>query len=42
MPTNIGSENESIRSNDGFIKPGFSTDNYSLIEQKNHFKVACL
>ena len=38
LPIHIKSENELIRSNNGCIKPGFSTDNYSSIDQKNHLK----
>ena len=34
----IKSENEPIWSNHGCIKPGFSTDNYPSIDQKNHLK----
>ena len=36
--SDIWSENESIRSNHGCVKSGFSTDNYSSISQKNHLK----
>ena len=38
LPIYTKSENEPIRSNHGCIKPGFSTDNYSSIDQKNHLK----
>ena len=34
----IRSENEPIRSNHGCIKPGFSTNNYSSVDLKNHLK----
>ena len=38
----IRPENEPIRSNHGCIKPGFSTDNHSSIDQKKTFKETCL
>ena len=34
----IQSKSEPIRSNHGYIKPGFSTGNYCSIDQKNHLR----
>ena len=38
MPIHIQSENKPIQSNHGYITSGFSSDNYSLVDQKNHLK----